>query len=218
MSKTLAIRYIIYRVAQEFNKYHGKDPDDANFFNEKNNFTLEKCLLLPYIITIANGNKNFFLDGIFNNSFIPLWNDNNDKKVLVGNLEETEFKLYNAEDLGLSFNDVTFTLKFEFKPEEFNFNQVLLPKEERIAYNINYSIKFFQERRYNDFATLSQDILKKITYQNSAFDILFEFCKISNDISQIELSVLFNAVAKETFYFTSLDQRIEEDVDTSEIL
>lgn len=216
MSKVLAIRYIIYRVAQEFNKFHGKEPDNIIFFNDKNNFTLEKCLLLPYIITIANGNKNFFLDGIFKNAFIPSW-ENDDKKVLIGDYTFPNFKIYTAVDLGLKFNPATSNLIFEFKPEEFKFEEELIEKHNRISYNINYSIKFFQERRYSNFAILSQDVLKKITYQNSAYDVLYDFFRDNIELTRAELAVLFNAVAKETFYFTSFNERIEEDVDTSQI-
>lgn len=112
MSKVLAIKYIIYRVAQEFNKYHGQAADNVAFFNEKNNFSLSKCLVLPYIITIANGNKNFFLDGIFKNAFLPQW-ENNDRRVVVGEIQDGAFKIYSAEDLGLQFSQAG-NLMFDF--------------------------------------------------------------------------------------------------------
>lgn len=216
MSKALAIKYIIYRVAQEFNIFNGMDPDNAIFFNEKNNFTLDKCLMLPYIITIANGNKNFFLNGIFKDAFLPVW-ENEDRKVVVGAVEENNFKVYSPEDIGLTFS-AKGNLVFDFDSNEFQFEDNELSKHERIAYNINYSIKFFQERRYTDFPILSADVLKKITWQNSAYDVLYNFFKDNQEVSKAEIATLFNAVAMETFYFTSYNERIEEDVDTSEIL
>lgn len=210
MNKTLAIRYIIYRVAQEFNIYHGKEANNAIFFNDNNNFTLEKCLLLPYIITIANGNKNFFLNDIFKDSFIPHF-DNNDKKVLIGNVDGNDFKIYTAEDLSLEFN--TNKLVFTFKDADFDFSEEA-DKELKatLHYNINYSIKFFIERRYKDFAILTEEVLKKITFQNNAFDVvdsLFRPLEINKNI----LANYFTAIAVESFYFTYYNEKIEEDVD-----
>lgn len=215
MEKTLAIRYIVYRVAQEFNKFHNKAVDDAVFFNEHNNFTLEKCLLLPYIITIANGNKNFFLEDIFKGSFLPILKPE-DKKVIVGNIDGESFNTYTASDLGLEFNENKLV---------FNFNDVVFDfaeddgkdQKKQLQFNINYSIKFFIERRYKDFAILNEDVLKKITYQNSAYDVMYNFFKEKN-ISDNILVSYFNAVAKKSFYFTYYNEKIEEDVDmTSQI-
>lgn len=210
MEKTLAIRYIIYRVAQEFNKFHNKDVNDTAFFNEKNNFTLEKCLLLPYIITIANGNKNFFLNGIFKELFFPVLLQE-DKKVVVGKINENIFIPYSAADLGLEFNSNK--LVFNFNDAEFDFSDDLEKEDpkQQLKHNINYSIKFFIERRYKDFAVLYEDVLKKITYQNSAYDLMYNFFKEKSISSQI-LVKYFNAIAIESFYFTYYNEKIEEDV------
>lgn len=213
MNKTSAIRYIIYRIAQEFNLLNSRGGNDTEFFNKQNNFTLEKCLLLPYIITIANGNKNFFLNGIFKESFFPHLDE---KKVVVGNLEDGIFKPFNAVDLNLSFADDL--LVYEFKDNEFDFDEdKKLPREESLFYNINYSIKFFIERRYPNFAALSTETLKKITSQNSAFEIINSlFSHLTVDDQKIVS--YFNETAKESFYFTYLNERIEEDIDKNAVL
>lgn len=211
MSKILAIRYIVYRVAQEFNKFHGKDINDVLHFNESNDFTLEKCMLLPYIITIANGNKNFFLEGVFKDSFFPDLNPK-DKKVIIGKIEENNFSQFTDEDLGLEFNDNGF-LVFNFSEEEFNFDfEEGKEKTQTLKYNINYSIKFFIERRYKNFATLEVSVLKKITYQNDAFEVIESFFS-NEEISNKELVEYFNHVAIQSFYFTYLNKRIENDID-----
>ncbi|MCS4304570.1 hypothetical protein [Chryseobacterium sp. BIGb0232] len=205
MDKINAIKYIILQVAKEFNKYNSMPENDVTYFNKHNNFSLLKCLMLPYIITIANGKKNFFLlEGIFENSFFPIISKNIEK-VVIGHLED-EFLFYNETNLELEFNnDGNLILNNNDLSSQDNFNL-----DSKLVYNINYSIQFFIARRYNDFAVLTSTTLAKLTTQNSAFEVIQNFI-MSRNIDDNKLIVqLFNIVASQSIYFTSYNDNIEE--------
>ncbi|MDP2452490.1 MULTISPECIES: hypothetical protein [unclassified Kaistella] len=204
MDKINAIKYIIFQVAVEFNKYHSAAENDIKYFNEHNNFNLSKCLMLPYIITIANGKKNFFLneDGIFKNSFLPIIARNNEK-VVIGNLD-VEFILYNELSLDLKFNnDGNLILDDNFFNQTFNLDKDLIAI-------INYSIQFFIARRYDDFAILNSAVLAKLTIQNSAFEVIQKFIKSKNIQEESIIVKLFNIVISQSVYFTSFNDSLEE--------
>lgn len=204
MNKINAIRYIILQVAKEFNKYYSIPEDDVKYFNEHNNFNLSKCLMLPYVITIANGKKNFFLlNGIFENSFFPIISKNNEK-VVIGELKDSYY-FYDETHLGLEFNNEGYLVLNE---NDLTHNNLFLNNE--IISNINYSIQFFIARRYNDFAILNSATLSKLTTQNSAFEVIQKFIA-SRNISDNNLIVrLFNTVASQSIYFTSYNDNLDE--------
>lgn len=203
MEKINAIKYIIFQVAKEFNKYSSKPENDIEYFNNHNNFNLLKCLMLPYIITIANGKKKFFLEdnGIFKNSFLPIISKNNER-VVIGDLTNS-FSVYDEISLGLKFNrEGNLLLDENSLDQTFNLNPDLIS-------NINYSIQFFVARRYKEFAILSSTILSKLTTQNSAFEVIQNFIKKRNLEDDSLIVQLFNIVISQSIYFTSFNDNLE---------
>jgi hypothetical protein len=189
--KNQAIRYIIYKVAKGLN---GSD-NQIEHFNNKNNFTLNKCLMLPYIITIANGKKEDFLNGIFENSFLPIIQES-EKWVTVGDINSIgDFIPFDSNLLKLKFNTNT-ELIFDFQDSEFESMDIDLRND------IDHSISFFNENRYKNFAELDEEILKRITSSNSAFDVFLSI-KDNYDSDLATQAEIFNLVAINSFYFIS---------------
>ena len=168
-SKILAIKYIIYKVAQEYLKFREKDINDWTFFNENNNFNLDKCLLLPYLITIANGKKNELINDVFNDSFFPdiiaIDGFYRGKGVFVGEINQNNFNKYTQTDLGIEFNNLGV---LQINPINYNF----IDLDSVTKNNIDYSIQFIAEKRIKKFSILSSFELARVSMSNDAFDIL----------------------------------------------
>lgn len=165
--RILAIRYIIYKVAQDFLLINGKDINDVNYFNENNNFSLNKCLLLPFVVTIANGRKQELMNGVFKNAFLP---DviNKTEGVKVGRIENKEFNLFTAENLKLTFFE-NYKLDFNsFKNLDVNALNI------QIREAIDYSFRFLKARRIERFSELNSLELRKLSMFNDAFEFLLE--------------------------------------------
>lgn len=211
MTKLNAIKYIIYRVAQQFNIYYGVEKNSVEKFNSENNFTLDKCLMLPYIITIANGKKNEFLDngGVFENSFFPVFDDF--ERVLIGQIKDDDFVIYSDYDLDLNFKNGYLTVDENFfKDENYSLN-------DNIKNNIEYSIKFFEEKRFSSFSSFDSPTLGLITSQNSAFDVVKNFCDVRKIHNKKKIAELFNIAAKESFYFTYFNDNLEENIELENV-
>lgn len=213
-NKLNTIRYIIYRVAQEFNKYHKQDENDNEYFNNHNNFTLEKCLMLPYVIVISSIHKNFFINDIFKNSFLPVLTysdfksrDKENSMVLVVDYINNDTCQYTPELLGFNFKGDRLQINFEdFSKEVIDFG---------LQYKIDTTIRFFIEYRFKDFAILHESIIKKITSQNSAYEVIFDYFSPEKFRGKLEdykfkLSVLFQTVIEGSFYFLSYIEGLEK--------
>lgn len=203
--KILAIRYAIYKVAQDFLAINSKNQNDVDFFNKNNNFSLTKCLLLPFIITIANGKKEQLMQGVFNLSFFPDINQLNGVK--IGNIENNDtFSIYTEDNLNLSFDN--FRLKYTFNEEEFSALDI------NIKSAIDYSIKFLKERRIEKFSSLSSLELRKISMNNDAFECLLEDIEIKKFINSDDVTLVkkFQDYIMEFPFYLSLVKEFEEDV------
>lgn len=203
--KILAIRYAIYKVAQDFLAINSKNQNDVDFFNKNNNFSLTKCLLLPFIITIANGKKEQLMQGVFNLSFFPDINQLNGVK--IGNIENNDtFSIYTEDNLNLSFDN--FRLKYTFNEEEFSTLDI------NIKSAIDYSIKFLKERRIEKFSSLSSLELRKISMNNDAFECLLEDIEIKKFINSDDVTLVkkFQDYIMEFPFYLSLVKEFEEDV------
>ena len=196
----LAIKYIIYRVAQEYMRFHKKE-HDVNFFNECNNFNLKKCLLLPYVITIANGKKKELLD-VFKNLFFPDLEER--EGITVGSFIHGEFQEYTSEDIELNIVDGKLTYNFV----ENDFENL----DSKIKNNINHSIGFIINRRYFDFANFDDSLLKQIGYDNDAFEYLKELNSIKslNGLNKLKISERFIGLVAKFPFFISYMEEIEE--------
>ncbi len=205
------ILYIVYKIAEEFNKYNDRPVDDCDFFNSNNNFTPEKCLVLPYIITIANGKKNSFIDetGVFNNSFIPVLDVDNKGVVIGGRFSDGFRKFDPEEDLNLKFVNNRLMINDFDKIKEVIRNIESIQGDDLVIENTNFSISFFRDKRFNDFAVLSERFLKKISYQNSAFETISAFAN-NRGFEPKKLAEYFNIVIMNSFYFSSYNERIEK--------
>lgn len=200
-NKILAIRYIIYKVAKEYTILNNSD---TSYFENNNNFNLEKCLLLPFIITIANGKKGELLK-VFDKSFFP--DVVNKRGVLIGKSEGNNFQIFNAKDLSLNFNQKG-RLIFDFDKTEFQ------SIDTKTKDNIDYSINFIKEKRFEDFANFDFTTLSKISRENDAFEYLTERIntKEFEYKNNFELVDEFQKIIMEFPFYMSLIQEIEDDI------
>ena len=203
-NKILAIRYSIYKVAQDFLVINSRNINDTAFFDENNNFSLNKCLLLPFIITIANGKKEQLMQGVFNLSFFPDVDKSNG--VRIGEINDTEFIIYNADQLGLTF--ANFRLIHNFNDDEFN------GLEDNVKSAIDYSIKFLKERRIEKFASLSSLELRKLSMNNDAFECLLEDIEVKEFINTDKVTLVkqFQSYIMEFPFYLSLVKELEKDI------
>ncbi|KFF06752.1 hypothetical protein [Flavobacterium reichenbachii] len=203
-NKILAIRYAIFKVAQDFLAINSRDLNDIVFFNESNNFSIKKCLLLPFIVTIANGKKEQLMEGIFNLSFFP--DIEKLEGVRIGKINADTFEIYDSEQLELKFENSR--LIFEFKENEFTDLDV------KIKAAIDYSIKFLKERRIERFSSLSSLELSKISMNNDAFECLLENIETKKftNIDNISLVKEFQKYIMEFPFYLSLVKELEEDI------
>jgi len=188
--KELTIRYIIFRFVEEY-KLINNQVD----FNIENNFTIDKCLQLPFFITIANGHKEKLIKEVFNNSFYPKI----DKRdgVVVGNMSEKDFKIYNAEILELIFENNKLQ-ENSFVDGEFN------ELDSNIKNYVDKSIKFIKEvRKLNDFAKYDTKQFKEIAMENFAFDNISEHVKEENITTSIEIVEFFQEYVMGCRFFLS---------------
>ncbi len=204
-NKLLAIRHIIFRVAQEYLKFHKRSEDDWAYFNEYNNFNFEKCLLLPYIITIANGKKEDFLNGVFENSFYPELTKNNG--VTIGHLDGDYNEITN-DNLTLTF-DQSGKLNI---PLDGNGALNSDGLNDTIKERINHSIEFIIKRRYPEFANFNSSLLKEISYDNDAFEYILELKEIGAlaGMNKTQITQKFQNIILEFPFFISYIKEIEE--------
>jgi hypothetical protein len=203
-NKILAIRYAIFKVAQDFLVINSRNLNDVAFFNANNNFSLNKCLLLPFIITIANGKKEQLMQGVFNLSFLP--DVEKIDGVKIGNIDDDKFTVYTDTQLNLSFDN--YRLIYNFKDEEF----VTLDNQIKLA--IDYSIKFLKERRIEKFSSLSSLELRKISMNNDAFECLLEDIEVEEFINTDEVTLVrkFQDYIIEFPFYLSLVKELEKDI------
>jgi hypothetical protein len=210
--KYLAIRYIILRLAQEFNIFHSKYENDVKFFNEHNNFSFEKCLLLPYVVTIANGKKNLFLEGVFKNSFLPVLEEGKDRvEIFNVEIEEGVYKPVSikSKELNLNFEGDKLILK------DSDFQNINNHIESNVKGYIDYSIEFFIKRRYEDFPNMEVEMLRRITSENSIFQTIrdnFPYDKGITEEDKKEIYVFFLNRLPKTTFFTALVDFLEKDI------
>lgn len=202
-NKILAIRYAIFKVAQDFLVINSRNLNDVTFFNANNNFSLNKCLLLPFIVTIANGKKELLME-VFDSSFLP--DVEKLDGVKIGEIQEDNFIIYNAEQLNLKFDN--FRLIHEFNEEEF------IDLDEKVKSAIDYSIKFLKERRIERFSGLNSLDLRKISMNNDAFECLLENIETKefNNTDRVTLVKEFQKYIMEFPFYLSLVKELEEDI------
>ena len=200
--RILAIRYIIYKVAQDFLIINNKNLDNVEYFNENNNFSLEKCLLLPFIVTIANGKKEELITTVFENAFLPDIRKING--VLIGEINSDIFHVYNQDILNLNF--IENKLKLNFDANEFT------SLDSKIRKNIDYSIQFLKEKRIKDFSNLNVYKLIEISNFNDACDRVSVVYKNKSDIDNVNLVSKFQEyILRFPFYLSLVEQ--EKDID-----
>jgi hypothetical protein len=189
--KILAIRYVIYRMVEEYKKYLNINSEN---FNKENNFTLKKCLYLPFIVTIANGKKEALVTGIFKDTFYPIlekWGG-----VIPGNIDNNEFNLYNDINLNLTFDNNK--LIDDFNAIEFS----NLSQNWKLYIDKSIEFLLLKEVRYPDFPTFNENILKKITMENFAFGNMIKL--YSNKVmTEVELTKKFNFFVEKSRFFIS---------------
>ncbi|UUF16246.1 MULTISPECIES: hypothetical protein [Flavobacterium] len=206
--KTLAIKYTIFKVAQEYLKFHGQPENNVDYFNENNNFNLDKCILLPYIITIANGKKDKLLNGVFNHSFFPDLEKNDG--IFICELKDNKATKFTSKDLDITFNDNQ-KLVFNFNSKDF---ESLDPD---IKQSINHSVEFIIKRRYPDFANFNYTLLKEICYDNDAFEYFMELKETGelNGLNEIKIIEKFQEIVLQFPFFISYMKEIEKEFEYS---
>lgn len=186
-----AVRYIIFKCVKEYQNLKGIN---ANQFNEDNNFTIEKCLLLPYIITIANGHKEKLLRGVFKNSFYPNLNEKNG--VVVYNNENLEDPIeYNQDSLGLVIENNKLL-------DNFNNNDFNNINQEWKLY-IDKSFDFLLEHRDKEFPLHNVEMLKTISMSNFAFENMEAIYKNNPNLSIIDVIRKFQFFTERSRFFYS---------------
>lgn len=191
---TLAVRYIIYKCIKE---YQSLKNETLVTFNKENNFSLEKCLLLPYIITIANGQKVKLLKGDFNNSFYPRLID---KKgvVVYNNHELNNITIHNEISLNLLFNKNI--LQDNFNENEFE------NLDSNTKQHIDKSFSFLLTERDPDFPLHSVQTLETLCMTNFAFENMEALYKdkVSNgSMTELEVIIKFQFFTERSRFFYS---------------
>ncbi len=203
--RILAIRYIIYKVAQDFLLINSKKTDDKVFFDQNNNFSLAKCLLLPFVVTIANGKKEQLMEGVFKNSFFPDVK-NKVNGVMIGSIIDQNFVLLNSNDLNLEFEKSKLIFNFD--------NNEFISLSIQIKEAIDYSIRFLKERRIEEFSSLNSISLRKLSMNNDAFEFLLEEIEtrkfeMLNDVAIV--NQFQKHIISFPFYLSLVDQ-LEKDI------
>lgn len=188
---TQAIRYIIYKCIEEYKKIKNID---TNTFNNTNNFTFEKCLLLPYIITIANGHKEKLLNGIFNNSFYPKLNER-DGVVVYDNNDLNNIIPHTIDSLGLLF--VNNKLQDNFELNEFQ----TINQDWKLY--IDKSFEFLLKFRDKEFPLHNVDMLETISMSNFAFENMEALYKNNQDIEVTNIIRKFQFFTERSRFFYS---------------
>lgn len=189
---SLAVRYIIYKCAQDFMSINNMTVAQ---FNQDNNFSIEKCLQLPFFITIANGHKEKLLNDVFNNSFLP--KIKNKTGVVVGNFVDNTFIEHDQDSLDLTFTDNM--LQFNFSADEFK------TREAWMGY-VDKSIAFFKEFRDDKFTTFEKDRFVQIAMENYAFENTFLFYKNQVPENDILIKTFQFFVVNSRFFLTSIPE------------
>ncbi len=169
----LAVRYIIYKCVEDYITIKNITIDE---FNQDNNFTLEKCLQLPFFITVANGHKEKLIEGVFNQSFLPKTDDRTG--VVVGFTIANVFTEHNAVTLNLEFNE-TGMLQSNFNTNEFN------RRENWMSY-VDKSIEFYKQYRNNEFSAFDAKNFMNTSMENFAFENIKRFYNDSDQAEKID--------------------------------
>lgn len=240
----VAFSYILIKMAEEFvdniikinNKQNPENytiKDKLHYFNYENDFSITKCNLFPFLITVANGDKKEL--NTFFNGFLPLKDGfvQSDLFCLIKQQDKFEefFKLFTFSDSNLKIdidlieiNDNCISIKYINKTifpndnSHANVDNDTIQRIDNSMKHLSNAVKYFPNRYVSFLSYLSKDNTPyrkySFLFDNDTMDIKTDYKHI---IAKESIkSIITSDYIDSNYKFPLTPTRVTSQIDSTE--